>query len=310
MKLLSDIINELVDSEISFESPFLKTKVLAAKLKNEQLLDWVNSELNGYSNTTVLPEIRKPQATLVCSWINGNRMTGIMHGQNQYLPKTGYGEYWDDYFSTFPFTESVATLESYINSNKSTVLSIPLDMDVCAILAAPIQKQGNYLYSIVSASKQIATNSVISILSCLRNNLLDFMLKLDEEFGNVTDLDNLNDRNKINNKIQTIMNHTNIIGNGNVLTSGSQNVITNQVGKGDFQTLERQLIEKQVSAEDIKDLANVIGEKPDNENKEFGAGVNKWLRKMLDKSLDGTWKVGIGVATKFLTDIISSYYGM
>ena len=50
MKLIGDIINELVDSDKSIASPLLKTKVLASRLKNNDLLTWVNSELSGYIN--------------------------------------------------------------------------------------------------------------------------------------------------------------------------------------------------------------------------------------------------------------------
>lgn len=50
MKLLDTIISELVNVEISLSSPLLKTKILASRLQNKELLEWVNNELKGYSN--------------------------------------------------------------------------------------------------------------------------------------------------------------------------------------------------------------------------------------------------------------------
>ncbi|NLP59293.1 hypothetical protein, partial [Lutibacter sp. B1] len=36
MKLINDIINELVDTDKSINSPLLKTKVLASRLQNKE----------------------------------------------------------------------------------------------------------------------------------------------------------------------------------------------------------------------------------------------------------------------------------
>lgn len=309
MKLISDIINELVNAEISLQSPLLKTKVLASRLKNMELLQWVDSELNGYRSDDQLPRYRIYESTIVCSWANGNRMTGITQGQNMYLQTRGYSKVLDDYFSTFPFHDSISTLESFKSNKDNTTLSIPLSLNYCGILAEKIQKQGNYLFAIISASKTISATIVETILSVVRSKLLDFMLKLDEEFGHVTDLTDLNDKNKMNKVINTIMNNNIITGNGNVLNNGNNNEINYVVEKYDFDSLEKKLQENEVSAEDISELKAVIVEKPNAEKKEFAQGVNKWLKKMLDKSLDGTWKVGIGTASKLLSDLIASYYG-
>ena len=309
MKLISDIINELVDAEISLQSPLLKTKVLATRLKNIELLQWVDSELNGYRTDDQLPGYRIYESAIVCSWANGSRMTGIMQGKNMYLPTHGYGKEFDEYFSKFPFNESIATLESFKNNKENTTLTIPLPMNFCGVLAEKVQKQGNHLFVIISASKTISATIVETILSIVRTKLLEFMLKLDEEFNHVTDLTDLNDRNKMNKIINTIMNTNIITGDGNVLNNGNNNTTNITVEKNDFNSLEKKLLDNQVLPEDITELRAVIDEEPNLEKKEFGKGVNKWLKKMLDKSLDGTWKVGIGAASKLLSDLIGSYYG-
>jgi hypothetical protein len=59
MELISKIINELIDSEKSLSNPLLKTAVLAHKIKNEQLAEWVNSELEGYKNEKKFPHIAR-----------------------------------------------------------------------------------------------------------------------------------------------------------------------------------------------------------------------------------------------------------
>ena len=38
--------------------------------------------------------------------------------------------------------------------------------------------------------------------------------------------------------------------------------------------------------------------------------VNNWIKKMMNKSLDGSWQIGIGTAGTLLADAIKGYYGM
>lgn len=118
MNLIPEIINELVNANGTLQGPFLKTKVLASKLKNIELLTWVNSELNGYPDVETLPEYRIYEPFIVCSWANGNRLTGITQGQNMHLPIRGYGKQFDKYFSTFTFTDSISTLESFVSKEE------------------------------------------------------------------------------------------------------------------------------------------------------------------------------------------------
>ena len=59
MKLIHEIINELIDTDKSISSPLLKTKVLASRLQNDVLLNWVSYELKGYHTGGDLPDYRK-----------------------------------------------------------------------------------------------------------------------------------------------------------------------------------------------------------------------------------------------------------
>ena len=43
MELVSQIINDLVDDQKSLNSALLKTKVLASRIQNVELLYWVNN---------------------------------------------------------------------------------------------------------------------------------------------------------------------------------------------------------------------------------------------------------------------------
>lgn len=310
MKLISDIINTLVDPEKTLEGPFLKTKVFASKIKNDQLLKWINLELKGYDKNIELPAYRIYSCRLVADWINGTSFR-YSKGTNMELPISGYDEEWQDYFTTFYFRQSILTLEKFLTTeNDLKQLIEPLPADIIEIISRKIRQNNNPLFSITSASKRVSLSVVTEILSTLRSNLLDFMIKIDEEYGNVTDINNLSKQENILNQITNIMNQTLIqnTGDGNVVNTGSNNITTVTIKKGDFISLEKKLKENGIEESDIHELRNVIDlEKPTKT--EFGPRVTIWIKKMLAKALDGSWKITIAVAGKLLADCIQQYYG-
>lgn len=104
------------------------------------------------------------------------------------------------------------------------------------------------------------------------------------------------------------------IGNHNNIIIGSQNTQTiNQhiVKEGNFDSLKELLKNNHVTEQEVAELQTVIdNDMPDKINKTFGSKVNGWIKNMLGKSVDATWKVGISVAGKLLSDAIQEYYGM
>ncbi|MGK9123907.1 hypothetical protein M1D52_07295 [Olivibacter sp. SA151] len=101
------------------------------------------------------------------------------------------------------------------------------------------------------------------------------------------------------------------VGNSGIINAGHGNTINNNVSfyKGNIESLKEELARNDVSHEDIGEIAEIVQSEMPVE-RSFGLRVNKWIRKMLDKSLDGVWQVGIGTAGGLLTEIIKKYYGL
>lgn len=101
-------------------------------------------------------------------------------------------------------------------------------------------------------------------------------------------------------------------GDNTVIVVGDHNVTNpTQIKKNDLDALEKLLSNNNVSSEDINELKEIVqSEQPDIENKRLGTKANNWISKMISKSLDGTWAIGIGAAGKLLADAIKYYYGL
>lgn len=302
MKLVSDIINELVDTDKSVASPLLKTKVLASRIRNDSLLVWVNSELSGYNSD--VPDYRVFGCNITGTYLNGN-----WRFSDQAFPTQGLPESIGDLYRTIEFKQSVEALES-LNRKGGGRLSLPCSAEMIAILQDSIRRMGNPYFQIIAAEKSIPANALSQVLSVVRSKLLDFMLKLDEEFGMVTDL---NEMQKNNKRITSIMNQTIITnGDGNVLNTGDSAKLDVKVTvkKMNKQSLSENLLKNGVDEEDVNKLLKVVDLESPNEDGKFGTQVNAWVSSMLNKALDGTWQVSIGAAGGMLAEVIQHYYGL
>ncbi len=70
MKLINDVIGVLSDGDGSLTEALIKTKVVLHKIGHKELVDWVNNELNGYSDTDQVPPYRILQAQVLANIAN------------------------------------------------------------------------------------------------------------------------------------------------------------------------------------------------------------------------------------------------
>jgi hypothetical protein len=307
MKLINDIINELIDSDKSISSPLLKTKVLASRLQNEVLLAWVSNELKGYDTSGELPDYRKYSGNITGTYINGQ-----MQYNDQPVPTVGLKREFEEMLRSMDFYQSISSLETLKGENKSGTLEQTFPAELTGLIQQNWRKMGNPYLQLVNCKKSISVNAVVEILAFVRNNLLDFMLKIDSEFGNITEIEELKTKKE---EIATIMNHTiiNNTGDGNVVNTGEKAKITAtiNISKGSKEELARHLQDIGLTTDDTTELIDIIDtEEPNFENKTFGQNVNSWTQKMLGKALDGSWNVGIGAAGNLIAEAIKTYYRM
>jgi hypothetical protein len=305
MKLISDIIEELMDSKTSLSSPLLKTKVLATKIENKLLLDWVNNEINGYDHKSQIPDYRVINCNVFINYI-----LGFHQYTNQSLMISSFPEALRKSLDVIVLNNSIAALENLSNSpNTSDIESIPSGDDLQRV-QKHLRSNGNPNINILQLKKSTSVNAITQVIFTVRSKLLDLMLEIDNKFGNITDFDSIKSNND---KITTIMNNTviNNNGDGNILNTGDKAKIDAKITikKGDKENLKKKLLKEGLATEDVFELATIIDEEEPIDGK-FGNKVNGWVTKMLGKTLDGSWQIGIGAAGSMLADIIAKYYGI
>ncbi|MCD6017543.1 MAG: hypothetical protein K0S53_664 [Bacteroidetes bacterium] len=304
MQLISDIINELVDTSKPVSSVLLKTKLLASRLRINELSNWATDELSGYSDESNVPNYRRFTSNIVGSYVLGS-----MHYKNAPIPIPFEDEKLRKNMTSFNMKDSITTLETMSQNATSGSISVRFPDNAIRLWEDTLRQMGNPHFQIIEVHKSLPMSSIIEIVSVVRAKLLDFMLKIDEQFGGITELELKEKKNQIATIMsQTIINNT---GDGNIVNTGSDAKIKADIKifKGDRKSLSDKLISAGVTNDDTNELLLIVDEDAPI-NGVFSDKVNSWIKKMLSKAVEGTWQIGIGAAGGILAESLGKYYGL
>lgn len=237
-RMFQSIVDELADNGKSLVSPLLRTKVLATRLGNTELAEWVSRELSGYDDypPSELPKYRIAKANTSCTL-----QQGYLIQRNVPVPITLIPEEGRRFFLEFPFTEGVSTLEHYLSQNPSDSIGRPLAADAGSFITAEIKKGGNSI-NIGDIVVSTHVSSITQILAEVRSNFLDLLLELESEFPDIVDVNSITPQTKseINDKIVIIMSQNNITnnGHGNAINTGGASNLNASMGSNNSQSID------------------------------------------------------------------------
>lgn len=155
------------------------------------------------------------------------------------------------------------------------------------------EKDFRHVEQVYGDTRDMAVN--LLDISNLASRLKDYIGKSSNNMGKKNKLGDLSNN--------TFNGHTTII-------VGDNNNVNYTITEGSFDSLKNMLSKNGVSSGDISELKIILeSEDPNYEKKIFGNLTNGWVSKMISKSLDGSWAIGIGTAGNLLADGIKAYYG-
>lgn len=302
MKLIDEIIELLSSQSGSLSDALLKTKVLLHKIGHQELVEWVNDELNGYSDDKELPSYRRLLAQVLV-----NASNGAYSVTRQPIPLFHLTETEKERLQYVKMSQSLAVLENLV-SDKGGHLQSPIPMEANHKLSKGL---GNS-YMVEKAWSEIQQADLYQIFIQVRSRLLDFILSLKDQIG---DLSSEQDIKKLTDSIDTSSLFNNaIFGNNATIIVGSSNKqkVINTVVKGDFNTLANELKQHEVAESDITKLKMAIDSDEQTKEiaeREFGPSVKKWLKSMLSKAVDTSWQIELNIAGGLLVEALKKYYG-
>ncbi len=315
--LLQEVIDDLVNTDKSLSSPLMKLNYFAKLIKNQELTEYTQNELNGYKNNhDNVPSYRKAIGTL---YIDFQAYIHLHSGKQ--LPVSMIEEQYQEVFKYVYVTEGIAAVEKLARETDGKdsrgQIAINLPMEMLSILQTPARKlyKSNVRIDVIAARLTGNANIVVEIPNAIRTRLLDFVMCIAESFGYNIEIESFNKKSEINN--QTIIHEMNTTinnsGDGNVINTGNENKIENKVTlyKGDLNRLQRELIQQGIEENDIKEITDILSsENPNQEKTMLGEKANGWISKIINKSLNGIGKIATGVSSNLLATFIKQYYGM
>jgi hypothetical protein len=179
----SQIIKDLANGKIDTQTALKRTKVLLKDLKNNEILQWIAYELEGYPDRIDVPAYRKIRGQLIGTYYKGS-MASHMTYNNVPLPLGNMPVDDQVRFLTTHMGHSIEALKRFTMKNNDLCKSIPADCYPW------IARYNNDPYMIiVTAEIKLNMAQIFSIFSTVENKLLDVLLLLEKEFGNLDELD-------------------------------------------------------------------------------------------------------------------------
>jgi len=305
LSLLREIQASLISDEPNLGSILLKLRLLAARLGSDILGDWVKHELSGYPADVELPEYRIVGVSFKGTF-SGSFNSGI---QNAPIPTALVEEHAGEQWTKRRVKEGVSAIDDLVKSAQESG-TIGLD---CSNLILILQGKIYEDYACNDIRGTISRSSLIQIQNEVKSRALELTIELEKSLPAAADIvlepekSESIDKQEVSKIInQTIYgNYTEISNTGDGANIGVQTI------QGNSEELEKTLEASGISEDSAKELAEIVqSEEPTSKDEPFGQKAKGWLLDNLKKAEDGTWKVGISVATDVIKKAVSGYYGL
>jgi hypothetical protein len=304
MSLISEIRDDILNTAVPLASILRKAKVLAYKLKSEELKTWVDQELSGYGGVSPdgLPDYRRFRVRSYCTFTNGFWVLS-----NQPAPIHRFKDQEAiDAAELHAAGASVSVLESSLQSDNQTFNS-PWESPLLDYL----NQSGLLEHGVrcIGAHRSIGRGTIEHVLDSIRTRLLNFLLEIEEMNP---DSDSVPPLKKVPPTQTDRMVRSLIIGNNNVVAAGEQisQTVEMRVERGDLASLKAELKRIGVDDQDTDELETAIkSDGPASKDKKFGAKVCEWMGNLTKKMLNGGGKLVITTAPGVIEKALSAYYG-
>jgi hypothetical protein len=280
--------------------------LLAARLGSQPLADWVKHESEGYPSDSPLPDYRILPVSYTGTF-SGPFGSGIRNAPiPPYLIEKFAGENWIRH----EMRQSIAAVDDLLATAKDGG-SFNINAANLILLLQGKVYEG---YACNSITGTVSRAALAEIRHAVRSRLLELTIALEKSVPEATTIviGKKDAGSTQNSAVATQISQQIIYGNVTTISATGDGAYINvAIGKGDAKALVDNLARAGISESDAKELAEIVAtEKPESKEEPFGAKAKAWLLKNLKKAANGTWKVGVSVATDVIKEAVLKYYGL
>lgn len=297
---MASAVTELQSLAENFETDiltlFLRAKSIAVSMEDNDFLEWLNCEINGYQVTGTIPDYRIGVGKISAWDVELQRPLDFDFGKA--TPEQ------INVFSTYKIANPISTIIELAEERVEWQLMMPLELKNILLKE---RGKGIELYWDIHIGK------IQGILFAVRNKIHDWATLVITKSGaqDVTML--------ANDKVVSVMtvNNTNIfhapVNNTGAIGAGNTGNISqqNSISVGDIASLERELKSHGLDDNDVAELKQLLEQSPKPASKEeVEKGFGSWIGKMTGKAFTGALKVAGAAAPAVLTNALCHYFGI
>ena len=305
MSLLQQIQESVVQEGSDLGSILLKLRLLAARLGSDTLEKWVKHESEGYPKDADVPSYRIVGVTYRGTFF-GPFGSGINNAQ---IPPYLVEKYAGKNSTKYEVRASIATIDEMVKQN-NTNSSFCIDASNLILLLQGKVYEG---YACNGVTGSISLAAFYEIQQAVRNRILELTIELEKSVPDATHIEfgSTATEKADTEQVQQISQQI-IYGNVSTVVSGGADAsIAVTVTEKDNRSFIKYLVESGIPEDDATELAEIMAtEEPSSSDEPFGQKTRNWIATNLKKTTEGTWNMGISVATTILTAAALKYYGL
>lgn len=304
MSLLHDLQAAVLNESADLGPILLKLRLLAARIGSQPLAEWVKHESEGYPPDADVPDYRIVPVSYRATF-SGPFGMGIKNAPiAPYLIEKFAGKAWN----RFEMRQSIAAIDDLLANSEGS-----LEINASNLMLA---LQGNVYedYACNEVKGTFSSSALAAIRHSVRSRVLELTIELERSVpqASAIELGKVEPVTVRNAAVATQISQQIIYGNVTSITSTGEGARINVgVAERDAGSLAKFLVDSGLPEEDARDLTQIVSsEEPESASEPMGAKARKWLVDNLKKAADGTWKMGLAVATDVIKEALMRYYGL
>ncbi|PAY06180.1 hypothetical protein CK489_25025 [Bradyrhizobium sp. UFLA03-84] len=176
--------------------------------------------------------------------------------------------------------------------------------------------QGNIYedYACNSVTGQLSKSLMAEIQNIVRARVLELTIQIEKNLPTASDIvlgpPKAEPGEKEKKAVTQITNQI-VHGNYTSISNTGQGAQFNlHINSNDAASVAKELEAAGITPDDAQAISKIFAsEAPESREEPFGRNAKSWIAKNLSKAVDGTWKVGVSVATQILSEAALRYYG-
>lgn len=213
----SGIIIDLIKNKVFVSDVLYQLKLLVPDLNDDSIVNWINSELEGYKDSDNIPPYRHLKSPLYGE-IQYYSSGSLISRKMQIPVKTKHLNLLE-----YTMKDNISVIEKWAKEDSSDK-KMPFDLRIASNIADINLSE---MCQIMGAWLPIASASFSEITNSVKNRILDILMELENKYGNLDDYTiDFKDKKDRDATSKTIIN---IIYNNNSIKVGDKNKIDGSI---------------------------------------------------------------------------------